>query len=162
MHAVYLHPCQVWFLYIAERYDEALDATVHARRVSAPVEVYEALIHMARGDETAAFEHWLSRARSRGLSVQLAEEIENISRTQGERAALEALAENGLSGGDYTEHPVPLAALLVALNQNDAAVANLIGDRPREKSWWWGWYDVIPAFDAIRDDPQLIAFRDKR
>jgi len=28
---------QVWFLYIAERYDEALDATVHARRVSAPV-----------------------------------------------------------------------------------------------------------------------------
>ncbi len=147
---------EVWFLYIAGRYEEALEAASHARRISAPVVIYEALIHLARGDEDAAFQSWLLRAKDRGLNDAALDEIAAIAQSHGAKAGLAALAKSG-----YSEHPVPRAALYAALGLYEEATATLLSYQRAEKSWWLSWYAVIPAFDPIRDDLRLEAFSQK-
>lgn len=144
---------EVWFLYVARRFDEALEASSRARRISAPVAVYEALIHLARGDDDAALQAWLSRAQDRGLHIAEHDQIVEIARSQNARAGLVALAESG-----YREHPVPRAALYTSLGRHDDAAATLLAYQQAEKSWWFSWYAVIPALDPIRGDPRLGAF----
>ena len=147
---------KVWFLYVGKRYTEALDVAQLARRISAPVHAYEALNHLGLGNNEAALESWLQRARERGLSGIHTQEIESVARRSGAAAGLAALAVSA-SAGDYQEHPAPLAALLIATGERETAIASLLNDRPREKSWWWSWYDVMPAFDDVRADPRLAS-----
>lgn len=146
---------KVWFLYAAGRPDEALAAAQEARRIAPPVHVYEALIHLARGDDEAAFESWLDRALARGLTQERAAEIRVIATTDGAHHGLAALAAEATVSSNYHEVTLPHAALLAALGQNDAAVGLLLNNRPAEKSWWWSWYDVLPGIDPLRDDPRL-------
>lgn len=148
---------KVWFLYVGRRYGDALDAAKDARRVAPPVDVYEALIHLARGDESAAFESWLTRAKQRGLTQARADELRGVAAGDGAKAALGMLADDALAKQDYQEFAIPLASLLTALDRRDDAVGLLLAEPPGEKSWWWSWYDVIPALDAVRGDPRLRA-----
>ena len=141
---------RVWFLYIARRYDDALEAVAAAKRVSAPEHAYEALIYQALGNDNAAFGAWIARARQRGLPEAQAQAIEVQANNNGARAAMMTLART-----EYGEHAIPYAALQAMLGEQEAAVETLLNDKPREKSWWWSWYAVNPAFDTIRDDPRL-------
>ena len=147
---------RVWFLYVSGRYDAAASAAVEARRVSAPVLIYEALIDLARGDFDGALERLLVRAAARGLNAEEIEAIRSVRRQDGARAALSALADRLSPAGGYSEHPIPAAILLQALERDEEAVNGLIADRAREKSWWWSWFEVLPAFDRLRDDPRLM------
>ena len=79
-----------------------------------------------------------------------------VERAIAARPGLTALAHAAQEHRDYLESAVPLAALQAGTGQRDAAVGSLLGDPPREKSWWWSWYAVMPAFDAVRDDPRLV------
>ena len=146
---------EVWFYYVAGRADEALEAARAAREVSAPVDVYEALIHLERGDDASALSSWRKRAIARGLTERQLADIDRIASEEGEKAALAAIGKITLTETTYREHPVPLAALLIAVGEKEAAIALLSNARLPEKSWWWRWYDVIPAFDQIRGDPRL-------
>jgi DNA-binding winged helix-turn-helix (wHTH) protein/TolB-like protein/Flp pilus assembly protein TadD len=153
---------KVWFLYIAGEYNAALIATERARRVSAPVVIYEALIHTALGDYDAALASWLERAKSHGLPESTQENILAIAQAEGSYTALTALTEITLGATGYEEHAIPLAALLIAVENTDAAIAVLDADRPQEKSWWWSWYEVIPAFDDIRSEQQLSNITERK
>ena len=144
---------EVWFFYVGGRFDEALEASMRARRTTAPVAIYEALIYLARGDEDAALGAWLLRAKDRGLDNVVHENILKIAQSQGPRAGLAALAES-----EYAEHPVPRAALYASLGRHEEAAATLLTYEQAEKSWWVSWYPVIPAFDLIRNDARLDAF----
>ena len=144
---------KVWFLYVAGRQNEALAAAQDARRVAPPVHVYEALIHLARGDEAAAFESWLNRALARGLAQERGFEIRAIANAEGPHAGLTAIAAEATQ--DYREVTLPHAALLAALGQNEAAVDLMLNNTPREKSWWWSWYNVMPGIDPLRNNPRL-------
>ena len=146
---------QVWFLYIGKRYDDALEAAARARRLSAPANVHEALIHQQRGDLTAAFEHWKVRAITRGLSPEKASDIGLVAQTSGSSIAIAALANEALENPNYYEHPVPLAAMFIAAGNNERAITILAEAPVTEKSWLWRWFDLIPAFDDIRDDIRL-------
>ena len=150
---------QVWFLYISRDYDEALDMAARARRMSAPNDAYEALIHQQRGDLAAAFPHWRARAILRGLSPEKADNIEHIASTAGVPAALGALANEAVEDPNYYEHPVPLAALFIAAGEDGRAVKVLEEAPLMEKSWWWRWFDLIPAFDSVRDAVSLESRR---
>ncbi len=153
---------KVWFLFIAEEYDAALVAIDNARKVSAPVSVYEALIHTAAGDYDAALTSWLERARERGLTEPEAEYVLAGAQTQGSYAALVGLAEIALRNTTYKEHAIPLAVLLLAVENRSAAIAILDSASVREKSWWWSWYNVMPAFDDIRSDQLLIGLAERK
>ncbi|MEO1241124.1 MAG: winged helix-turn-helix domain-containing protein [Pseudomonadota bacterium] len=150
---------RVWFLYVAGRPDEALAAAQNARRIAPPVHVYEALIHLARNDELAAFESWLNHASARGLSNEREAEIRAIANKEGARRGLSAIAAAAASSDanpqNYRQITLPHAALLAALDQHDTAVGLLLNNRPAEKSWWWSWYDVMPGIDPLRHDPRL-------
>lgn len=151
---------RVWFLYVADRPDEALAAAQDARRIAPPVHVYEALIHLARNDELAAFESWLNHALARGLPNEREAEIRAIANEEGARRGLSAIAATATTNSDanpqnYRQITLPHAALLAALDQNDAAIELLLNNPPNEKSWWWSWYDVMPGIDPLRDDPRL-------
>ena len=144
---------EVWFLYLAGNYEEALDAAARARRVSAPVIIYEAFIYLALNDEENAFRLWLARAELRGLDIEKRRAIEAIAEQNGARAGLTALADSG-----YSEFPAARAALLSALGREDEAVRALLVYQEREKSWWLNWFDVMPVFAVIRDDPRLQVY----
>ncbi|MEM9619906.1 MAG: winged helix-turn-helix domain-containing protein [Pseudomonadota bacterium] len=151
---------KVWFLYVADRPDEALAAAQNARRIAPPVHVYEALIHLARNDELAAFESWLNHALARGLPNERGAEIRAIANKQGARRGLSAIASAAATNSNanpqsYRQITLPHATLLAALDQNDAAIELLLNNPPNEKSWWWSWYDVMPGIDPLRDDPRL-------
>ena len=144
---------EVWFLYLAGDYEEALKAAARARRVSAPVVIYEAFIYLALKDEENAFRLWLARAELRGLDIETRRAIEAVAAQDGARAGLTALADSG-----YSEFPAARAALLSALERDDEAVRALLVYQEREKSWWLNWFDVMPVFADIRDDPRLQVF----
>lgn len=151
---------RVWFLYVAGRPDEALAAAQNARRIAPPMYVYEALIHLARNDELAAFESWLNHALARGLPNEREAEIRTIANKDGARSGLSAIAAAAAANSDanpqsYRQITLPHAALLAALDQNEAAIELLLNNPPNEKSWWWSWYDVMPGIDPLRDDPKL-------
>ncbi len=151
---------RVWFLYVAGQPEEALTAAQNARRIAPPLHVYEALIHLARNDELAAFESWLNHALARGLPSGRETEIRAIANMEGARAGLSAIAAAAATNSDtnpqhYRQITLPHAALLAALDQNDAAIELLLNNPPNEKSWWWSWYDVMPGIDPLRDDPRL-------
>jgi len=151
---------RVWFLYVAGRQEDAVAAIADARLMAPPVHVYEGLVHLARGDDEAAFASWLERAAARGLPTERAREIRALADANGARAGLEALAYEAARPEGYSEVPIPHAALLTALDQNDRAVTVLLNGAPREKSWWWSWYDVMPGLAALRGDPCLAAVTD--
>jgi len=153
---------KVWFLYVARRYNAALAAAKKARKVSAPVTIYEALIYTALGDYDAALASWLERARSRGLPESTQENILAIAQTEDSYAALTALAEIASDKAGYKEHEIPLAALLMTVKRRDAAIAVLDAASTKEKSWWWSWYNVMPAFDDIRSDQILTSLAERK
>ncbi len=148
---------RVWFLYIAGRNDEALQAAQDAKRIAPPVHVYEALIHLMRRDDQAAFESWLDRALVRGMPQERAAEIRQIARADGARAGLFAIAAEATAAQSYREVTLPHAVLLTALGQDDTAVQIMLNDKPKEKSWWWSWYDVMPGMATLRHDQRLQA-----
>ena len=135
---------RVWFLYVANEPRAALDAAEAARRVTAPVHVYEALIHGALGDDERALASWLTRARDRGLA-------------ESERARIEGLIASGafadaygrLAAAGYRESAVPLAALEVRAGNQEAAIDRLTSATPAPQSWWWHWVQHMPAFDGL-------------
>lgn len=146
---------RVWFLYIAGRSDDALVAAKDARRIAPPVHVYEALIHLMRNDDDAAFESWLNRALMRGMESERATQIRQIANSSGPRAGLVAIAADATAAQSYREVTLAHAALLSALGQDDAAVQLMLNDKPKEKSWWWSWYHVIPGIAPLRNDQRL-------
>lgn len=147
----------VWFLYLKQDYEQALNAAAIARRVSPPVHIYEALIHLARNDHQAAVQSWLAWAEARGLENWESEIILASYRPEQANDALNRLAELAQSH-IYKEHPVLLAALLNEIGQEDDAISVLTNDPVREKSWWWSWYPVMPAFESIRNHPEQPRF----
>ena len=153
---------RVWFLYIAGHSEDALLAAQDARRIAPPVHVYEALIHLMRNDDEAAFESWLSRATARGLEPSRAAQIRQIAIANGPRAGLVEIAADATSAQSYREVILPHAALLAALGQDETAIALMLSDEPKEKSWWWSWYNVMPGIAPLRRDQQLQALPQTR
>ncbi len=153
---------KVWHLYNAGRHDDAINAATDAKRIAPPIHVYEALIHLSRDDDQAAFESWLNRALQRGLPQVRGDEIRQIAHADGPRAGLAAIAIDATAAEHYRELPLPHAALLLALGDNDAAIQVMLNDKPKEKSWWWSWYDVFPGIAPLRNDQRLQALSQTR
>lgn len=151
---------EVWHLYVSRDYGAALEAARSARRVTAPVHIYEALIRLASDDLDGAYDAMIARARDFGLTDPCAAAIQEARIASGARAGLAALLDAGPECG-YTEHPAPKAALFAELGELERAVAIIARDRPREKSWWWSWFSVTPAFDAIRSDDRVARIAER-
>jgi Tfp pilus assembly protein PilF/TolB-like protein len=149
---------KVWFQYISGRHDDALSTAEVAKRLAAPVDVYEALIHLARGDDDAALDSWIARAGSRGAAPSMLARIAAIRAADGARPALVAFANDVANNAAYPEASTPLAALLIAVGDRDGAVQALLATPQEEKSWWRNWFGVMSAFDAVRADPRLAGY----
>lgn len=145
---------KVWFLYIANKPQDALRAAEAARRVSAPIQLYYALIYGALGDDRRALEAWVARARERGLAADKAQQVLHAAQT-GIANAYAALLRITAADPKYEEFDLPRAILTLQAGDREGAIRILEGADPRHNNWWWSWLNEIPALAPVRDDPRV-------
>jgi tetratricopeptide (TPR) repeat protein len=149
----------VFFLYAAERYEEALREAEVSARLTAMYPLYVALIYDALGRPHDAFEQWLDRARRRGLSEAQTQAAQRAAQERGVMAGYRAIAD-GLSGA-YRESGVPLAVLLINAGDSNGAVNALIEPPDSRDRWLTPFVDRIVNLRPIRHDPRLAQMFDR-
>ena len=134
---------RVWMLYVAGRANEARAAAAQIRDPGTVMLMYRALIETRRGDKAAAFEHWVERARKRGLEASEIEAATKLRDTDLDRA-YRRLADAVADTAVYEENAVALAAMYRAGGEQDKANDVLTGIRRNRDNWVWLWLDRLP------------------
>lgn len=148
----------VFFLYAAERYQQALTEAQAASRVTGPYPLYMAFIYEALGRRGEAFTQWTERARRRGLdegSIAQARRVGARNPRDGYTALIRSL------GRDYRETGVPLAVLHMNAGDSDGAVRALLQEPDVRDRWLSPFVDRIVSLRALRRDPRVAEVFDE-
>lgn len=143
-----IHWDKVWFLYIAGKYKEALEAAVDAERYSPRNYLYLSLINEALGRHAEAYESWAARARERGLEAA-------SPKAAGEAEDYRRLLEMAAHDSRYTDHGATLALARMRAGDVSGARAALLAAGPPRNSWFMLWARRLPELAELHGDPEI-------
>lgn len=150
---------EVFYLYAAGRYEQALAKGEYASRISGPWPMYMALIYDALNRPADAFAQWIERARKRHLSDAGIAAAQRAARQRGLQAGYAALI--GALGTEYRETGVPLAVLRINAGDRDGAVAALTEKPDVRDQWLSPFVDRVVNLRGLRHDPRLAQVFDE-
>lgn len=140
---------QVWFLYNARQYKQAITSAETASKVYRPNLLYLALIYMAMDNHEQALHYWITRAEREGLSGQYVQLASGFAAMGDYQEAYGVLESHALNGAEiYSDLPTFLFSLYAG--HPDQAQKTLMQIDQGTARWWWIWAKVIPALDDVR------------
>lgn len=152
---------EVWFLYLAGRFDEASTAAARASSYSPRNYLYEALIEEGRGRRALALEIWLERCHQGGVELPAAGEIRAMARAGRLKEAYRELVHQRLALAGPHEWETVLAIWQLLAGDADAAARTLDADPAAHEGWTWIWLPRMPVFASLveRDDVRALLAR---
>jgi tetratricopeptide (TPR) repeat protein len=147
---------RVWFLYLAGRFEEALQAAQETEQISSDIHhYYIALIYEALGNRQMAFNHWLRMVREVGFELPFQEVGPNKQVDYQERykTLLDFVEADG-----RTFYPDAVKVFWAYLSGDRERTFALLETMPIEQNnWVFYWLSEIPLFSAIKEEERFVA-----
>lgn len=152
---------EVWFLYLAGRFDEAFGAAERAGSYSPRNFFYEALIEEGRGDHARALQLWLERSEQRAVTLAAPDQIRALSGAGRTSEAYRELLRQRRALTGASEWETVLAIWQLLAGDADAAAATLASTPSERENWTWIWLAEMPVFAPLveRDDVRALLAR---